>query len=57
MLLAARRYIRMLRTPGDGNDCGITSDPVLAVVAPQHVSAARRRAGYVPLAEQLRLSA
>ncbi|WIA34990.1 hypothetical protein OEZ86_013270 [Tetradesmus obliquus] len=50
-------YIRMLRTPGDGNDCGITSDPVLAVVAPQHVSAARRRAGYVPLAEQLRLSA
>lgn len=45
------RYIRMLRTPGDGNDCGITSDPVMAVVHPKY--ATRKEAGYVPLAEQL----
>lgn len=31
-------YIRMLRTPGDGNDCGITSDPVMAVVHPDYVT-------------------
>jgi hypothetical protein len=24
----------MARTPGDGNDCGVTTDPVLAVVHP-----------------------
>lgn len=29
-------YIRMARTPGDGNDCGVTTDPVLAVVHPTH---------------------
>lgn len=33
------RYIRMARTPGDGNDCGVTTDPVLAVVHPDHVKA------------------
>jgi hypothetical protein len=27
----------MARTPGDGNDCGVTTDPVLAVVHPKHV--------------------
>eukprot|EP00775_Hariotina_reticulata_P008341 gene8341-8525_t len=31
------RYIRMLRTEGDGNDCGISSDPVVAVVVPEMV--------------------
>lgn len=30
-------YIRMARTPGSGNDCGVTTDPVLAVVHPKHV--------------------
>jgi hypothetical protein len=32
-------YIRMARTPGSGNDCGVTTDPVLAVVHPDHVQA------------------
>lgn len=27
----------MARTPGSGNDCGVTTDPVLAVVHPKHV--------------------
>jgi hypothetical protein len=38
----------MARTPGDGNDCGVTTGPVLAVVAPQHV-----RSGAPDLASQL----
>lgn len=29
----------MLRTPGSGNDCGVTTDPVLAVVHPQYAKA------------------
>jgi hypothetical protein len=33
------RYIRMARTPGSGNDCGVTTDPVLAVVHPKHARA------------------
>lgn len=27
----------MARTPGSGNDCGVTTDPVLAVVHPKYV--------------------
>jgi len=37
LLAAVGRYIRMLRTEGDGNDCGISSDPVVAVVVPEAV--------------------
>ncbi len=29
----------MARTPGSGNDCGVTTDPVLAVVHPKHAQA------------------
>lgn len=36
-VVASCRYIRMARTSGDGNDCGVTTDPVLAVVHPKHV--------------------
>lgn len=46
----------MLRTGGDGNDCGISSDPVVAVVLPEyvkqgaHTSAGVKQPAELPLA-------
>ncbi|KAI8473422.1 MAG: hypothetical protein J3K34DRAFT_518916 [Monoraphidium minutum] len=41
-------YIRMKRTGGDGNDCGVMTDPVVAIPHPAAASAAARRLGRAP---------
>lgn len=45
----------MARTPGSGNDCGVTTDPVLAVVHPKHAragSAAAELLGQLAVTQQ-----
>jgi hypothetical protein len=39
----------MLRTDGAGHDCGITTDPVVAIVEPQAAARAAARNGRAPM--------
>jgi hypothetical protein len=38
-------YIRMRRTGGDGNDCGVLTDPVVAIPNPEDAALAAKRMG------------
>ncbi|GBF89567.1 hypothetical protein Rsub_02285 [Raphidocelis subcapitata] len=38
-------YVKMLRTDGGGTDCGITTDPVVAIPLPEAAAAAAARLG------------